>query len=312
MRISAVMTTVRTARCILVVLSVSALGGCSTLASKAVGGTVESLGVSFAQDEDPEFVAGALPLGLKLVEARLLRNPRDAGMLLSACKGFTQYSQAFVAEPATYVEAKDLSRARSERARAGRMFLRARGYCLRALDVRRDGLGKSLAASDLGSLSRARREDAELLYWTAASWGAAISVSRSNFELVADLRLAHRIALRASELDPGLGEGAVYELLLPLEAALSPASGGSIERARDYFRRARELSRGKRIGPLVALAESVSVKEQNGAEFRKLLTEALAFDLESAPDARLVNTISRRRAEWLLGRADDLFVEVAP
>lgn len=295
-------------RVALLLAAVPALGGCAALAAKVIGGTVESLGVSVAADDDPQLIADAMPIGLKLVESGLVKSPRNPNLLLSACRVTTQYAQAFVAEPADYLEATDLDRARRDRERAGRLFLRARSYCLRALDVRHPGTAAALATSP-AALEALGRRDAELLYWTAASWAAAIGVSRSNFDLVADLGAAHRIARRADALDPALGGGAVHELLIVLEAALAPASGGSLDRARAHFSAAREASHGTRVGPLVALAECVSVKEQNSAEFRELLARAIAFDADSAPEARLANTLAKRRARWLLGRAGDLFVE---
>jgi hypothetical protein len=65
------------------------------------------------------------------------------------------------------------------------------------------------------------------------------------------------------------------------------------------------------------LAESVSVREQNAREFRSLMKAALAIDPNRDPELRLSNTIARTRAEWLLSRLPDLFLdpgetEVAP
>jgi predicted anti-sigma-YlaC factor YlaD len=286
--------------------------GCSAIASQAVGGTVKGLAVSVAQDDDPELVAGAMPLGLKLLEASLVRDPANAELLLSACRGYTQYAQAFVAQPAYVLEESDLQGARRARQRAGRMFLRAREYCLRALERRHPGISATLAARPMAALERARRRDAELLFWTGASWAAAISSLRQDLELVADLRVGHALLRRASELDGTWDRGTIHETLVAVEAALAPASGGSVERAREHFRIARELSGGRRIGPLVTLAEAVCVKEQDLAGFRRVLAEALAFDVATAPEDRLVNTLARRRAEWLLARTDDLFVEANP
>ncbi len=42
----------------------------------------------------------------------LVRDPDDADLLLSACKGYTQYAQAFVSQPADALESTDLKAAR--------------------------------------------------------------------------------------------------------------------------------------------------------------------------------------------------------
>jgi predicted anti-sigma-YlaC factor YlaD len=54
----------------------------------------------------------------------------------------------------------------------------------------------------------------------------------------------------------------------------------------------------------------VSVAEQDRAEFLALLDKALAFDArELAPEYRQANLASQRRAAWLKGRVDELFLE---
>ena len=295
----------------LVLLSLVLLNGCS-LRSMAVGAMADAMARSstvYARDDDPEFVREALPFGLKTMEGLLLEKPRHKGLLLSACSGFTQYAQAFVVQPADRLEETDLTAARAERRRAARLFLRARGYCVRALEVVYPGLVEELSSAPERVLGRTRKKDVPLLYWTGASWAAAINVSKGDLDLVADVNVAHALLKRALALDPTWDDGAIHELLIVLEAALAPAQGGSIEKAREHFRQAWELSGSRRIGALVTLAESVAVKEQELAEFKQLLQEALAFDIETAPDLRLASTLAHRRAEWLLGRTGELFVE---
>ena len=70
------------------------------------------------------------------------------------------------------------------------------------------------------------------------------------------------------------------------------------------------LSAGKRISPLVTFAEAVSVRTQDRKGFLDLLDRALAFDARSAaPEYRIGNLVSQRRARWLKGREDDLFLD---
>jgi predicted anti-sigma-YlaC factor YlaD len=56
----------------------------------------------------------------------------------------------------------------------------------------------------------------------------------------------------------------------------------------------------------------VCVKEQNVGEFQSLLHRALEIDLDAAPDDRLANTLSRRRAGWLLDHTEDYFIDYEP
>ena len=86
------------------------------------------------------------------------------------------------------------------------------------------------------------------------------------------------------------------------------AEGKPEERARRHFERAMELSGGQMAGPLVALAESVSVKQQDVTGFKELLGRALAINVDAKPEWRLVNLVMQRRARWLLSRTDELFL----
>jgi predicted anti-sigma-YlaC factor YlaD len=71
-----------------------------------------------------------------------------------------------------------------------------------------------------------------------------------------------------------------------------------------------ELSGGKKVSPLVTLAETVSVRAQDRMEFLDLLDRALAFDArKEAPEYRLANLVAQRKARWLKGRVDELFLE---
>jgi predicted anti-sigma-YlaC factor YlaD len=63
-----------------------------------------------------------------------------------------------------------------------------------------------------------------------------------------------------------------------------------------------------RAGPYIALATSVSVKNQDAAEFRELLGKALAIDVNADIPDRLVNIINQRKARWLLDHVDDYFL----
>jgi predicted anti-sigma-YlaC factor YlaD len=92
-------------------------------------------------------------------------------------------------------------------------------------------------------------------------------------------------------------------------AAAHASAGGSVAKAREHFARAKQLSGGQRLAPYVALAESVAISENNRKEFESALREALAIDINASPAQKLSNVINQRRARWLLGRIDDLFVD---
>jgi TRAP transporter T-component len=157
------------------------------IALNKIGDAIASGGTVYASDNDPELVREAVPFSLKLVESLLAESPRHRGLLLAACKGFTEYSYAFVQENADELEPADFTSAQRMYARARRLYLRARDYGLRGLEVRHKGFGKALRTDPKSAARRiVSKKEVPLLYWTAAAWGLAISISKDHPELIAD------------------------------------------------------------------------------------------------------------------------------
>jgi len=148
-----------------------------------------------------------------------------------------------------------------------------------------------------------------LLYWTAAAWGAAISLSKDNPEIVADQVLVEALIDRALELDERFDDGAIHGFLISYELVRQGARGDPTERARAHFDRAVSLTGGQLASPYVSLAEGVSLSRQDRREFESLLHRALAIDPDARPEWRLANLVVQRRARWLLSRADQLFLD---
>jgi len=273
-----------------------------------IGNALASGGSTFASDEDLELVGGALPFSLKLMESLLEESPRHSGLLLAASSGFTQYGYVFVEEPADE-NAGSLEQASVQRQRARRLYLRARRYGLRALERRSPGVGTNLEKEPKAALAPFGRRDVPLLYWTAAAYGLAISTSRNDPEMIAEIPVAEALISRALELEEAWGEGAVHEFLISFEGARPAGPPAEAEaRLRRHFERALELSKGARASVFVAYAEASSVRFQRREEFQSLLKKALAVNPEARPDNRLANLVAQRRARRLLGRTDDLFL----
>src|SRR6056297_4025136 len=80
------------------------------------------------------------------------------------------------------------------------------------------------------------------------------------------------------------------------------------KKARFHFNQAVELSDGHALGPYVALAGSIAVKNQNAQEYRKLLEKALSIEIDKYPEMRLENTILQKKARWMLEHIEDKFL----
>ncbi len=289
-------------------VSALAASSCSlkSMAVNTIADTLAESGDTFASDDDPELIRDAVPFSLKLMESVLADTPKHRGLLLAACSGFAQYAYAFVQVDAELVEYDDFEQGEALKARARLLYLRAQGYGLRNLEVAYPGLRARLSTSAADAVRVVKAVDVPALYWTGASWGAAISLGLDRPNLIADLPAARAFLDRALALDEAWGDGAIHEAFISLEA-LPEAMGGSKARAREHFARAIELSKGRSAGAYVTLAMSVSVADQNRAEFEDLLRQALAVDPDVTPGLRLANLIAQKRARFLLDHID-LFI----
>ncbi len=293
---------------VLTALAVAALSGCSFVKHKAismVAGSVSDSGSVFSGDNDPELVRDATPTFLKLYEVLLESSPRDQNLLIATCSGFTQYAYAFVQTDADILRYTDYEQAKHLDERALNLYLRAKGYCVRALEVRFKGIGNTLSLDPERAVQRAKKKDVPLLYWSAASWGAAVALAPDRPDVLIDFPVVRALMDRALALDESWSQGALHEVMITLESL--ETLGGSLDKAREHFDRAVELQHGLSPGPYVAYALGVSVARQDRAEFERLLNQALAIDPSADPDNQLVALITQRRAHSLLEHADALF-----
>ena len=195
----------------LVIAALTAAPGCSlkTYAINMVGDALSSGDSVYETDDDLELVGAALPFGLKLTESLLAQSPGHRGLLLTACRGFTLYSYAYVAYAAEITADEDLDRARALRVRARRLYLRGFDYCMRALERSYPGLTRALAGPPDTAVSVFRTDDRErdvpLIYWSAASLGLAISASKHDAAMLGRLPEVRALLDRALEPRRDLG-----------------------------------------------------------------------------------------------------------
>jgi predicted anti-sigma-YlaC factor YlaD len=284
------------------------LGGCGLISKKAtrmVADTLSAGGDSFTSDNDPELVRDAVPFALKTYESLLETLPTYVPLLRATCSGFTSYAYGYLATDADVLRLTDGAAARTIDARTLKMYLRAHGYCERALEERFKGVTARLLMTPESALPKAKKEDVELLYWSAASWGLAMALNPDT--LAIDFPAVRALAERGLALDERWFNGALHELMITLDS--QALLGGSEEAARRHFDRAVEIQRGLSPGPYISLAMGVSVARQDRAEFERLMNTALAVDPDDEPTARLTTLLLQRRAQALLDQVDFLFLK---
>jgi hypothetical protein len=278
------------------------------IAAERLGDAMASSGSGFSGDDDPELIRAAAPFSLKLMESLLQETPQHAGLLTATAAGFTEYAYAFVQEDADELEAQDIAASQALRRRAHGLYLRARDYGMRALETQHANFGAKLRRASAAAAAELDQRDAPAIYWTAASWAAAISLDKDSPDALADLPLVAALLGRLQNLDADYDHGALVALLMSYESG-RPGARDPQAQVRHHFERAVRLSEGQKAGPYVAFAETVCVQTQDRGEFVATLQQALAIDPAQRPQWRLENRVMQRRARWLLTQADQLFLE---
>jgi predicted anti-sigma-YlaC factor YlaD len=280
--------------------------GCSVerLATHKLADTLAASGTTYAADDDPELVGAALPFSLKLMESVLAAAPAHRGLLAATSAGFTQYAYAWVQQEGDELGLDDTDRAWVEWNRARKLYLRARDYGLRGLDVALPGFSAGLRNDHAAAVLRATAAEADLLYWTAVSWAAAVSLGKDDPALVAELPMVSALIDRARAVDEDWERGAIHAFLISYGMARPDVEGDRMAMVKGHFDRAVELSQGRAAGPWLAWAESVCIPREDHDCFVNALQAALRIDPAAEPGSRLVNTVMQRRAQWLLEHSD--------
>ena len=260
----------------------------------------------YLSEEDPELIRAALPFLLKTIESIIEADPEHRDALAFANSGFVLYASAFLQHDAALAEWEDYELARDLNNRALRMYLRARDFGSRAVELKHPGMSARLVTEPSAAVTAFEIDDVEALYYLGGAWVLGISLGLDQPALVADLPTARALMDRAIELDEDYNRGSLHTAFITLES-VGDALGGSYVKAREHFERAVELSEGLDAGPYVAMALGVSVAEENRQEFIELLEAAVAIDIQAEPSNRLLNTLSQQQARMLLSHVDDLF-----
>ncbi len=290
-------------------VGLATLPSCSWIAGLAVGsvaGVFDDMETVIRSDDDLGLVEQAMAFNLKTLETLLVGSPENRDLLLAAAQGFMLYSYAFV-EPRRFdLDFTQFEEEQAVRQRARRLYRRAVDYAMRGLAVEHPGIENRLSRDPDAAAADLTIEDASLALWAGTAVGAWIAMSTDDPEATADVAVMGALLHRSRELDDTLEGGVVYDYLMLYEAS---RVGGDLELARSYFETA--LERGPERRPVVwsSWAETGALAAADRAEFLDLLERTLAFDIDSEPDARLLNQVAKERATWLLKSTDDFFLD---
>ena len=285
-----------------VIAAASIFSGCSVnqILARAVADQLAQQ--SEAQDDDLELSRDAAPFFLKFGESVLTRAPDHDRLSETLAAGFARYAWAFLAFEADRIETQDLAHSTRLRQRAVRLYARAEGHAMRALERHYPGLSKQLAmSSSRVDIPAIDPRHAGLAYWAAAAWGSRIALSKGTAEAVAQLPAATALTTALTACCLAWGDGAVASLAASFEAG---RPGGNLAQAGRWFDEASRLSAGRQAAVPLARAEALAQPAGDRDEFERLVREAIAI-ANQFPGSD--NQIMLERARWLLDTLDDRF-----
>ncbi len=281
-------------------LVLTAVAGCSAIASRAAGNLADDLSTAILNQDDPETVRDGAPAYLLLIDSFAQKEAPSGAMLEAAANLYAAYAAVFVDNPV----------------RARRLSTRARHYGEQALCLGRRPAGQN-AASGCGwsaltfdalqtELASLVAKDVPALYAFTVSWLVWIRAHSDDWTALADLPKVEAALERIGDLDPRYQPGNVHLYLGVLHTLRPPALGGKPETGRDHFERAIALSKGRDLSAKVEFARSYARLVYDRELHDQLLEEVLAANPRQ-PGYTLLNVLAQREAEYLLAGADEYF-----
>lgn len=244
---------------------------------------------------DYNVARGAAQSGLAQLEGmhRLANDNTDVLFMLT--RSWTSYGFAFSQDDME--SAEEGSEAYEDgKKRAAFAYGRAVKYGLELLALRADGFEsvrksepalKKWLADNFDS-----KEDAPNLFWAGYGWMARASLLRTG-DLVSELYVGVAMIKRSLELDPDYYNSNGYTALASYHARAKIAEP---EEAKRLFEIVLKKTQHKSLLVQVSYAERYACVAGDRKLYDAMINEALNFDLDSAPQNRLQNTIALRRA----------------
>lgn len=280
---------------ILLILSLLALSGCSSIKTSLTGGMSESLAKAILNQNDPETVRQGAPAYLLMVDGFIADDPENPKVLMAGAQLYASYAGAFV---------DDTSRAKL-------MSLKARDYGRRSLCLTEastcdiweqpyDQFEQVIVNLDLN--------DIDATFVAAMAWATWIQVNRDDWIAIADKARVEAMMQQVVTLDEWYKDGSAYLVLGVLATLVPEALGGKPEEGRKHFERSIELSGGRDLMAKVLLAEKYARLVFDREMHDQLCREVLSAD-PIVDGMTLSNTLAQRQAQVLLDDSQDYFGE---
>lgn len=265
------------------------------------------------QEYDVEIAQSASLTLLKMLETFQYDNPTNPIINTLLARSYANYTQGFLElELLKAKDAGDAARYQKTYERAKTFYERGRDYGLEAL--KRKGSFKSALTKDVQTFEKVVNglgdSSVSELVWTVLAWGGWINLNKDSPQAIADFARVEMMMKRVLELDETYYFGTPHIFFGYSYGSRPKMFGGDLEKSREHFEIAVDITARKFLMALVYYAEVYAVQAQDQGLFETLLHEVLSTDAAALPEARLANEIAKLRARELLVNEKKYFGKV--
>ncbi len=255
---------------------------------------LEDIARSANKQSDLRVIREGMPAYLLLMDGMVEAWPDNERLLLGAAQGYATFAS-------TFVEDQDAAYAKA-------LFSRARNYALRSLELRglKNPVEKPFEEFEAGA-RKLGKDDVPYVFWTATCWGSWIRLNMDSMEAMAELPRVELLMIRALELDEGYYYGGPHLFMGIWHASRPKMAGGDLRVAQAHFLKAIELGQGKFLPAYILYADQYAKKAFDKELYISILEKVLGTPADIVPELTLLNTVSHRRAQEMLGEADEYF-----
>lgn len=279
------------------ILSFLFLSGCSVnkLAIKTTGSIIEYGMDALMEESDLVFAKESAPANLILLEGLIKGDPENSKLLISASRGFSSYTLAFIED--------------EDKERASLFYNRGKEYGLRILlkNKQFNEVFKKDIEIFKKSLQTFKKDDVPSLFWTGFAWGNWINLNLDMPEALIDLPKVESIMNRVMELDESYYYGSVHLFFGVSYGFRSAMLGGNLEKSKEHFDKVIKISGGKFLIGYFYKAKYYAVSVQDKELFESLLNKVISSPSDILPEQRLVNEVAKEKAKVLLAKMDEYF-----
>jgi len=280
-------------RTTLVIILLSGLAGCASLASSSTARMASNITQAMLNQDDLETVKAGAPAYLLMIDGLIEGSPEDTSLLLAGSKLYSSYATTFVTD-----EARSRRLAVKSLSYAKRALCKNNSALCKAVDGRLDNLESVLANTDLN--------DQNILYGYAVAWAGWIQANISDWKAIAAIPKLVALFNRSIALNETFDAGGAHLYLGVLTTLLPPSAGGKPEVGRRHFEQAQTFSNGNNLMVNVLFAKHYARLVFDQKLHDQLLKQVLAADIKK-PGLTLINTLAKIRAEELLAESSDYF-----